>query len=233
MSTLLLALDGPLQSWGVSSRFTRRDTESFPTKSGIVGILAAALGRSREHSVEDLAKLSVGVRTDQIGTRLRDFQTEIDWRTGKSEPLTYRYYLADYKFLVGVEGPEGLLSELNHAISYPAFPLFLGRRSCPPARRIALGVADYPLLVALSEAQWLAAPWYRKKQGHSVHLSVVRDVLPGETGEHFIRDVPLSFDPQHRRYGLRQVITDRVTIDNDEGHQPKNNHDPFSLLESE
>jgi CRISPR system Cascade subunit CasD len=41
---LALLLDAPLQSWGFASRFQRRTTGLHPTKSGIVGLLAAALG---------------------------------------------------------------------------------------------------------------------------------------------------------------------------------------------
>ncbi|WP_127958190.1 type I-E CRISPR-associated protein Cas5/CasD [Serratia microhaemolytica] len=41
---LLLWLEGPLQSWGYDSRFGRRDTLPFPTKSGVLGIICAALG---------------------------------------------------------------------------------------------------------------------------------------------------------------------------------------------
>ena len=47
MTVLLLRLAGPLQSWGVKSRFTVRATELAPTKSGIIGMLAAAVGRRR------------------------------------------------------------------------------------------------------------------------------------------------------------------------------------------
>lgn len=42
---LLLWLEGPLQSWGFDSKFGRRDTLSFPTKSGIYGMFLAALGK--------------------------------------------------------------------------------------------------------------------------------------------------------------------------------------------
>ena len=48
MSTLLLWLEAPLQSWGVDSRFGRRDTLPFPTRSGILGLLCAAAGRGGE-----------------------------------------------------------------------------------------------------------------------------------------------------------------------------------------
>jgi CRISPR system Cascade subunit CasD len=45
---LLLWLEAPLQSWGADSKFGRRDTLPFPTKSGILGLICAALGASGE-----------------------------------------------------------------------------------------------------------------------------------------------------------------------------------------
>lgn len=44
MSTLLLRLAGPLQAWGTESKFETRRTEREPTRSGVVGLLMAALG---------------------------------------------------------------------------------------------------------------------------------------------------------------------------------------------
>ena len=55
MTVLLLRLAGPLQSWGSSARFVRRTTENAPTKSGVIGLLAAAQGRDRDADVSELA----------------------------------------------------------------------------------------------------------------------------------------------------------------------------------
>lgn len=229
MSTLLLKLSGPLQSWGVNSRFLSRSTTSFPTKSGVIGLLAAAEGRPREHSVADLVDLRFGVRTDQVGSVLRDFQTEIDWRTNKAKPLTNRYYLQDYRFLAAVEGPAKVLEGLNDALKHPVFPLYLGRRSCPPGERISIGVVEEDLLTALRAYGWTAADWYKKKNPTKVHLPLSRDLLPGETADELIRDNPESFDPKERRYGLRPIKHDWVVMNNDQGTDPKD-HDPFALL---
>lgn len=76
MTVLLLKLAGPLQSWGSGSRFTERGTQHEPTKSGVVGLLAAALGRRRTDPVDDLAALDFAVRIDQPGLLESDFQTE-------------------------------------------------------------------------------------------------------------------------------------------------------------
>jgi CRISPR system Cascade subunit CasD len=45
---LLLWLESPLQAWGHDSRFGRRDTLAFPTRSGVVGMLCCAMGAGGE-----------------------------------------------------------------------------------------------------------------------------------------------------------------------------------------
>lgn len=70
---LLVRLAAPLQSWGVLSRFSRRDTRSRPTKSGVVGLCAAALGLDRTDDLGELAKIRFGVRADHPGTPVRDY----------------------------------------------------------------------------------------------------------------------------------------------------------------
>ncbi|MFE3557830.1 type I-E CRISPR-associated protein Cas5/CasD [Streptomyces sp. NPDC059193] len=76
---LLIRLAGPLQSWGLVSRFTRRDTHSRPTKSAVIGLCAAALGLDRTADLGDdelpLAELRFGVRADRPGVPVRDYHT--------------------------------------------------------------------------------------------------------------------------------------------------------------
>ncbi|MEZ4540218.1 MAG: type I-E CRISPR-associated protein Cas5/CasD, partial [Chloroflexota bacterium] len=67
MVTLLLQCVAPLQAWGTQSNFSVRDTGREPSKSGIVGLLCAALGRPRAEPVADLAGLRMGVRVDREG----------------------------------------------------------------------------------------------------------------------------------------------------------------------
>lgn len=110
MPTLLLRLQGPLQSWGTTSRFDERDTQLEPSKSGVLGLVCAALGRDRCEPVDDLAALIMGVRVDREGVVLRDYQTatgilnaagKVDMNRTVVSP---RYYLSDAAFLVGFEG---------------------------------------------------------------------------------------------------------------------------------
>ena len=141
-SVLVLRLAGPMQSWGSSSRFTRRSTEAFPTKSALVGLLAAAQGRRRSDPIEDLAELRFDVRVDQPGQLLRDFHTA--HRDDTPMPLSDRFYWADATFGAFIEGPEDMIDGLAEAIVRPVFPLYLGRRSCPPTLPLRLAVRVRP-----------------------------------------------------------------------------------------
>ncbi|MGI8602091.1 MAG: type I-E CRISPR-associated protein Cas5/CasD [Verrucomicrobiales bacterium] len=51
-ATLAVVLDAPLQSWGHASQFQHRTTAAHPTKSGVLGLVAAALGIDRNASDE-------------------------------------------------------------------------------------------------------------------------------------------------------------------------------------
>lgn len=215
MSVLLLRLAGPMQAWGDASRFATRATRREPTKSGVLGLLAAAQGRRRTDSIEDLLSLRFGVRTDQPGSVIRDFHTAHD-RKGGSMPLSDRYYLADAVFVAGVEGERGLLEGLHGAILAPGFPLYLGRRSCPAEGRISLGVHDGELGTALRDEPWHAANWHRRRLGRQVSLELHTDAPADGDGE-VIRDVPLSFDPVRRRYGWRSVAASTVQVANPDG----------------
>ena len=145
MSVLRLRLAGPLQSWGATSRFTRRGTEPIPTKSGILGLLAAAEGRRRSDPIEDLLKLELGVRTEQQGQPLRDFHTAHHQVTGAAMPLTDRYYWSDAVFTAHIGGPREVLEGLAESLRDPAFPLYFGRRACVPEGRIVLDIVPTPL----------------------------------------------------------------------------------------
>lgn len=90
---LLIRLAGPLQSWGLTGRFAHRDTHSRPTKSGVIGLCAAALGIPREQPLGGLADVLFGVRADRPGTPLRDYHTV----GGGRFPLRPRDLLTDHQ----------------------------------------------------------------------------------------------------------------------------------------
>lgn len=192
MSTLLLRFAGPMQAWGTGTRFDVCRTNREPTKSGVVGLLAAALGLRRDAPLDALTSLRFGVRVDREGVVLRDYHMV---RGEKSAYVTRRYYLCDAVFLVGVSGEdETLMQRLEEAIRRPAFPLFLGRRSCPPEGRVSLGLRAESLEDALTREPCLA-PGKRPEK--------VRMVLEDPDGPAKLADLPLSFSPFRREYGYR------------------------------
>lgn len=151
MATLLLRLAGPMQSWGTTSRFDERDSQLEPSKSGVLGMLCAALGRDRSEPVDDLARLKMGVRVDREGRLMRDYQTAtgVISAAGKVDlnrtVISPRYYLADAVFLVGLEGDDlELLTQLHAALRAPHWPLALGRKSFPPGEPVWLADAIRP-----------------------------------------------------------------------------------------
>lgn len=216
MATLLLRLAGPLQSWGIDSRYALRATHGEPTKSGVLGMLAAAEGRRRSDPLEDLVSLRFGVRVDQPGTLVRDFQTAHTVKTAL--PLSQRYYLQDAVFVAGVEGDQSVLEGIAESLRKPTFPLYLGRRSCPAEGQIVLGIVSEPLEEALRHLDWQAAQWWRKRRGKTVHLDMTLDATH-PTGES-LPDVPVSFNPEHREYRRRDIFRpDPVIIPNPDGHE--------------
>jgi len=161
---LLLRLEGPLQSWGVRSRWDVRDTGLEPTKSGVIGLLGCALGYPmHDPRLEDLNdRFRFGVRVEHPGAVITDYQTITDFlptaagqyksrggvkslaaiRREGDAPATIispRAYLEDAAFLAALEereGSSGLLETCAVALQCPHWPLFLGRKACIPTRPI-------------------------------------------------------------------------------------------------
>ncbi|MGB7385757.1 MAG: type I-E CRISPR-associated protein Cas5/CasD [Rhodococcus sp. (in: high G+C Gram-positive bacteria)] len=223
----MIRLAGPMQAWGASSRYSRRDTEQEPTKSGVLGLVAAAQGLRRTDELEHLASLKFGVRVDQPGSLLRDFQVARSLDEKKTFPLSFRYYLSDAVFVAGGEGESSLIEALSSALKNPTFPLYLGRRSCPPSFPLLLSTSEESLEESLRRFPWQAAEWYRVKQGPRVALRIALDGVDGVEGD-MVKDVPVSFDPRHRRYEWRTVVDERVDVENSSSRI--RGHDPMAAL---
>ena len=221
MSTLLLRLAGPMQSWGTQSRFSIRETGLEPSKSGVIGLLCAALGRPRTEPVDDLVALRMGVRVDHEGTVKMDYHTAGgSHRRGDSYGVarvdgsrvtvpSNRYYLADASFLVGLEGDEALLRQIDHALAQPVWQISLGRKAFVPGEPVRLpdegqlgpGLRPDTLVPALR-----SYPWPHRS---TEPLRFVLDASPVSDGEvvEVRADVPLSFAPGNRSYAIRYVAT--------------------------
>lgn len=152
---LLIRLEGPLQAWGDIAMDARRPTLGFPTRSALAGLIASALGwryRDGARTTQLQDALRFAVREDRAPDHLRDYQTVdlghategwtrwgVEKRGGafaKDTHLLDKEYLAGASFLVALTieaGSPADLDEIEHALRFPARPLFLGRKSCPPA----------------------------------------------------------------------------------------------------
>lgn len=234
MYTLLLRLAAPLQSWGYMSLYDNRATEDMPTKSGVIGLLAAALGRRRDESLEDLQKLQFGVRVDLKGTKIDDFQIA-DMGVGLNANLSHREYLSDAIFLVGLASEDKkFLEELMYALNNPVFTLFLGRKSCPPTLPLVLKITQKDLYSALKEEEWLV-PKNRQKSLFNYYNDKLelRIVMDAKDGVGMKKDVPISFVTYNRQYGYRTIKEKEPTIieNHNEQRLSDTRHDVMSELE--
>lgn len=152
---LVFTLYGPLAAWGDIAVGEYRPSFSHPSKSAIIGLLAAALGirRDEEERQQTLAaSISFAVRVDSMGVLLRDYHTTqvppakkgVTHYTRRSELatgglntiLSSRDYRCDavYTVAITVAGDSPYpVQALAAALQKPAYTLYLGRKSCPLA----------------------------------------------------------------------------------------------------
>lgn len=200
MSTLLLRLAAPLQAWGTDSKFEVRRTNREPSKSGVIGLLAAALGLRRDADLSELSALRFGVRVDRNGEVIKDFHMA---KADKTSYLTYRYYLSDAIFLVGLESEDrNFLEKIERALRNPCFPLFLGRRSCPPTLPLVLGIREDVLETALRGEENQNKDLKSIQQSHRY---IRLDCGVGEQEGAVVQDLPISFNPMKREFGYRRA----------------------------
>ncbi|MFA6011150.1 MAG: type I-E CRISPR-associated protein Cas5/CasD [Desulfobacteraceae bacterium] len=212
-SVLLMACGGPMQSWGIRSRFEIRDTEREPSKSGIIGLIASALGRDRKDSITDLASLRMGVRVDREGIMKKDFQTvqQVAVASGgtPSNQISTRYYLADAVFLVGLEGNHELLEEIHHAIKHPKRPIFLGRKSFVPSIPLYLAnglLTDRTLDVAFQEFPPLVHLFDEIENKKEKTIEFMRVIIETDEKTYDVRkDQPVNFDIENRCFRDRYI----------------------------
>lgn len=166
-SVLLLWLEGPMQSWGTRSRWDPRDTAPEPTKSGVIGLIGCAMGLSRGNpELERLDRdVLFGVRIDRPGVIATDFQTVTGYHRTADGQLKYsggtakslanaeahgeativspRDYLHDAVFIVGLEMSADRMLSVRDALVAPCWPLYLGRKSCLPARPLVDEICEF------------------------------------------------------------------------------------------
>jgi CRISPR system Cascade subunit CasD len=222
---LALLLDGPMQSWGHSSRFERRTTALHPTRSGVFGLIAAALGIDKYGTDESaqlqrFAELRVTVATlprrdrrnqSLLIRRLEDYHTVTGIRraSGKvhedATVQTYRHYLLDARFGVLLEGDAARLEEIANALRNPRWGLWLGRKCCLPAS---------PILVASASARPPAWSALLQRAGYSGEESITQfdhvvEVVASESGADVIEDTPIGYGrtigERHAQRWIRRI----------------------------
>lgn len=207
-NTIFLRLEGPLQSWGERAQWSVRDTAPEPTKSGVVGLLGCALGIGKHEPLSQLSQsLIMGVRCDKPGKRLIDYHTvgggydHPSLLTARGKPkkssgrphteLTWRHYLCDASFLIAIQGKSRIISQLTEAIQSPHWPIYLGRKSCPPSRPPFDGEGDFPDI----ETALMAQPLHSEtliERDDSLQVRAVIECHPSKDGSVRRRDEILS-----------------------------------------
>lgn len=164
-NTLFLRLEGSLQSWGERGRWSVRDSALTPTKSGVIGLVACAMGLREDEPIRNLSeKTRMGVRVDKAGELLTDYHTiggGYDFptlleatgkpkKTPKGQPhteISLRDYLADASFLVALQSADStLIQTMVDKLQDPVWPVFLGRKSCIPSRPVYDGIGTFTTL---------------------------------------------------------------------------------------
>ena len=233
-NTLLFRLEGPMQAWGSNeSKFVIRRTMDAPTKSGVIGLILASKGISRDEARDILPKfsaLNLGVRIDRPGIRWWDYHTvgaklQMQIASGGTKPgamLTRREYLCDASFLVALQGDSALIEEIHAVLMKPKWTLYLGRKCCPPGMPLNPQAGEFG---SLSDAL-MSTPWRRRAKNEEIpdNVDCLLDWEPSEN-EHYAPDdvevwfdVPLSFDPPSHR--PRLVIRESFEVKADGGIAP-------------
>lgn len=190
---LALRLEGPLQSWGVRAQGDTVPTADAPTKSGLAGLLGAALGvpRGDRRALDAIgARFHLAVRLDRPGRAAEDYHTVADvpapdGARAKGTVVTRRWYLHDASFAaLLVETTAGSLDPLLAALQAPVWAPYLGRRSCPPSEPV---LALPRLLTGSWDAMLAAIPTATRATGRDVRVCAALVEAGVPAGYHLVR----------------------------------------------
>lgn len=238
MKTILLKFGGPMQSWGTSSHFETRNTDYYPSKSAVIGVIAAGFGYSRDEDdiIRELNKLDFAVRVDQVGLLRKDYHIASKYKNNGSIEKNYvtnRYYLEDAIFVVAISSEnEKWIEEIYAAIKNPYFQPFMGRRSCPVQPDFVIDMVETGAIEALQNLEWQASDWYKKRNGNYVaDIYADKDLLP-EGGISIRNDRVNSFSRKERKFGPRfEARTTKTMSTEDENKSEPEEFDCYGALE--
>lgn len=238
MKTILLKFGGPMQSWGTSSHFETRITDYYPSKSAVIGVIAASFGYSRDEDkkIEKLNELDFAVRVDQVGLLKKDYHIASKYKNDGSFERNYvtnRYYLEDAVFVVAISSKdEDWIKEIYAAIKNPYFQPFMGRRSCPVQPDFIIDVVEMGAIEALENLEWQASDWYKKRnQNYVADIYADKDLLP-ESGYTMRNDRVISFSQKERKFGPRfEARTVKTMSAENENQSEPEQFDCYEALE--
>lgn len=194
-----------MQSWGTSSHFETRNTDYYPSKSAVIGVIAASFGyrRDEDEKIEKLNELDFAVRVDQVGLLRKDYQTARKLKKDESY-VTNRYYLEDAVFVVAISSEyDKWIEEIYFALKNPYFQPFMGRRSCPVQPDFVINMVETGAIEALENLEWQASNWYKKiNKNYVADIYADKDLLP-EGGYTIRNDRVNSFSQKERKFGPR------------------------------
>ncbi len=229
-----------MQSYGVESRFNRRTTLPYPTRSAVTGIFCAAMGIDRSDSdflrkmtvleIETLVlKRFISEERPLRVANLMDYHTvgagyenvseelqfgrlrKADGKRSNSAELTYRDYLTDARFGVLVSGDDSLVERIDSALRNPVWGVWFGRKCCVPASPVAQGIYD-ERMAAIERLCSLA--------GCDRPERVIRDAKPGDEDVTVYRDMPVTFNRLSRgsgeEFGIRRIVVSEWDSDADQ-----------------
>lgn len=237
MKTILLKLKGPMQSWGTSSHFETRNTDYYPSKSAVIGIIAASFGyrRDQEQKIKELNELDFALRVDQPGMLLRDYHiaNKYDKETGKLESVyvTNRYYMEDAVFVVAIShANDQQVEEIYEALQHPYFSPFMGRRSCPVPLDFIIKITEEDAITALEKLEWQAAEWYKKKYAdYRAEIYADKALLPQGIAT-MRKDYVISFSQKERKFGPRFEVRKSINLSGSDGRCKNNDLDFYGSI---
>lgn len=233
MKTILLKFGGPMQSWGTSSHFETRNTDYYPSKSAVIGVISASFGYKRDdEKIEELNALDFAVRVDQVGLLRKDYQTARKLKKDETY-VTNRYYLEDAIFVVAISSKDDKwIEEIYYALKNPYFQPFMGRRSYPVQPDFIIDVVEMGAIEALENLEWQASDWYkRRNKNYVADIYADKDLLP-EGGYTIRNDRVNSFSQQERKFGPRfEARTTKTMSTVDENKSEPKQFDCYGALE--
>lgn len=238
MKTILLKFSAPLQSWGANSHFEVRHTDFYPSKSAVIGLIAASLGyrRNEDEKILKLNEIDFAVRIDEQGSLLRDYQIAQKFKDEDIIERTYvtnRYYLEDAVFVVAISHMDDTFMEnIFQSLNNPYFQQFLGRKSTPINYDFLLSITDCSLLEALKKERWHARDFYKTRlKKEKVNLEIYCDNnLVGENSRIMRKDKVVSFSQKNRTFKYRYESKIIIKVSNETYKENDTDHDPFKAI---